>query len=290
MTGFGQARRHTAGLDVLVEVRSVNNRYLKLVTKTPDAYGALEPEIEATVRAQVQRGTVQVSIRVSRQRRGDEYRLNVVALESYRQQLKAWLADTQPNEALPLEALLGLPGVAETDRDSSVDTETEWPLVREALEEALAAHAAMRQREGQAMAEDLSNQLDTVQTELTAINERSPLVIDEYRQRLSDRVTQWLARHDLAVEGGDLVREVALFADRSDIAEETVRLASHIKQMRSTMGSKESSGRKLDFLTQEMFRETNTIGSKSNDLEIAQRVVTIKTAIERIREMVQNVE
>ncbi len=290
MTGYGQARGHSEGCEIHVELRSVNNRYLKLSTRTPDAYGPLEPRIEQTVRRYVNRGTVQANIRVARQRRADEFRLNTVALESYRQQLLAWQQDQGIAEPIPLQSLLDLPGVAETERDKATDLETEWPMVEAVLVEALEQLVAMRRHEGEAMATDLIQQLNTMSGQLDGIRQRAPGVTDDYRNRLAERVGQWLARHDIALEAADLIRETALFADRADIAEEVVRLSSHIDHMHSLIANTESNGRKLDFLTQEMFRETNTIGSKSNDLEIAQRVMTLKTAIERIREMVQNVE
>ena len=148
----------------------------------------------------------------------------------------------------------------------------------------------MRAAEGEALAEDLSGQCATVQSSLEKIESLAPQVVDHYRKRIEDRVTEALAELKVSLEPSDLVREIALFADRSDISEEIVRLKSHLQQFREAMELEESAGRKLEFICQEMGRETNTIGSKANDSEISAQVVEIKTALERIREQIQNVQ
>ena len=148
----------------------------------------------------------------------------------------------------------------------------------------------MRADEGRAMADDLRTNCQAVAGELAAIEVRAPLVVESYRDRISERLKKLLAEFDVSVEASDVIREVGLFAERSDISEEIVRLRSHLDQFDSIMQIAESSGRKLEFLTQEMFRETNTIGSKANDAEIARHVIEIKAAIERMREMIQNIE
>jgi uncharacterized protein (TIGR00255 family) len=148
----------------------------------------------------------------------------------------------------------------------------------------------MRREEGLAMATDLAANCRAAVASLDRVERRAPLVIDEYRSRLFDRLKRTLAELNVVLQPADVIKEVGLFADRSDISEEIVRLRSHLEQFQATMALPESSGRKLDFLTQEMFREANTIGSKANDVEIAKHVIEIKTSIERIREMIQNVE
>ena len=149
---------------------------------------------------------------------------------------------------------------------------------------------AMRAEEGRAMAADLAANCRRSPGELEAIDARAPLVVDRYRARLTERLTKMLAEYQITLEPADLIREISIFAERSDISEEIVRLRSHLEQFDDTLDLPESSGRKLEFLTQEMFRETNTIGSKANDVQIARHVIEIKAAIERIREMIQNVE
>jgi uncharacterized protein (TIGR00255 family) len=162
--------------------------------------------------------------------------------------------------------------------------------VRDALESAMQNLAQMRTDEGRAMAADLRANCQALAIELTHIEARAPLVVTAYRERLAERLRAALAEFAVTLDPGDIIKEVGIFAERSDISEEIVRLRSHLEQFDSIMELPESSGRKLEFLTQEMFRETNTIGSKANDVQIARHVIDIKAGIERIREMIQNVE
>jgi uncharacterized protein (TIGR00255 family) len=168
--------------------------------------------------------------------------------------------------------------------------EHDWPVIEEALRDALDHLQQMRAREGEAMAADMLANHAVIVAEVDAIQGRAPVVVEAYAQRLRDRLNALLAEHEVRVEPADIVREVGIFAERSDIAEEIVRLRSHLEQFDQIMRSGDSVGRKLEFITQEMFRETNTIGSKANDADIARHVVEIKAAIERMREMIQNVE
>jgi uncharacterized protein (TIGR00255 family) len=168
--------------------------------------------------------------------------------------------------------------------------EDDWPLIQETLLAAMENMASMRVGEGKAMATDLAANCNTIAAQLTQIEARAPLVAEAYRARLTDRLQKTLAEYQISLQAGDLVREISIYAERSDISEEIVRLRSHLVQFDTIMAHEESSGRKLEFLTQEMGRETNTIGSKANDVEISRAVIEIKAAIERIREMIQNVE
>lgn len=295
MTGFGEAHRQAGGVAVMVEVRTINNRYFKLTLKCGEGYSLLEPEIESVVRQQIRRGTVQVSLRVDRVRGSEDYQLNQVVLANYRRQLhevaRQWgLTEANGADAVPLASLLLLPGVVIENPTSPAEAEEEWPLVREALLAAMENLAHMRTDEGRAMAADLRANCQAVGGELGAIENRAPLVVEAYRQRLIDRMQTTLADFAVTLDPADLIKEVGLFAERSDISEEIVRLRSHLEQFDAIMELPESSGRKLEFLTQEMFRETNTIGSKANDVQIARHVIEIKAAIERVREMIQNVE
>ncbi len=289
MTGFGEARRQDNDLSVSVEVRAINNRHFKLTARLGEGYSALESLVEGVVRQHIHRGTVQVNLWVQRQGAADQFRVNEAVLAGYFQQLSAIQKRFHNADAVPIGDLLALPGVVDEPK-VNVDAMADWPQIEPVLKEALAQLGKMRSTEGAAMASDLSINLDQMATELTAIGRRAPLVVEAYRARLTERLTKLLAEFDVTTQPADIIREVGLFAERSDISEEIVRLNSHIDQFRACMKQKESMGRKLDFVTQEMFRETNTIGSKSADVEISQRVVEIKTAVERIREMVQNVE
>jgi uncharacterized protein (TIGR00255 family) len=174
--------------------------------------------------------------------------------------------------------------------ERSLALEAEWPLVQQTVRDALSRLAKMRADEGSNMATDLRGNLQFLGEQLGLVAERAPQVIENYRERLTERVNHWLQSYQIQLQAGDVIREVGLFTERSDISEEIVRLRSHLEQFETFLKQEESSGRKLDFLTQEMFRETNTIGSKANDAIISRVVIEMKAAIERIREMIQNVE
>jgi uncharacterized protein (TIGR00255 family) len=290
MTGFGEASRQNDSLAVSVEVRTINSRYFKLTVRSGEGYSALEPQIDALVRQHIKRGTVQVTLRVTRLRPADTYQINADVLAGYRRQLDRIAADWKAKEPVRIEALLQLPGVIADDEATAADRQADWPLIEETLAAAMANMAGMRADEGRAMTADLAENCGVIARELTEIERRAPHVAESYRARLGERIGKILAEFDTALQPGDLVREVGIYAERSDISEETVRLRSHLEQFASIMALAESSGRKLEFLTQEMFRETNTIGSKANDVTIARHVIDIKAAIERMREMIQNIE
>ncbi len=290
MTGHGEAHCQQDGIAVGVEVRAINSRYFKLTLRGGDGYSSLEPQIEALVRQQIRRGTIQVSLRVDREPSPDDYRLNHVVLTSYRRQLEALYDKLHVPDSIHLESLLALPGVVDERVGEDVDAQQDWAVIERALDDALKSLHDMRLEEGRAMAADLKSNGQAIAKELDAIEQRAPVVVDGYRQRLRDRLNNWLSQYDVQVDAAELLREVGLFAERSDISEEIVRLRSHLEQFDSFLASDDSNGRKLEFLTQEMFRETNTIGSKANDAEIARHVIEIKAAIERMREMIQNVE
>ena len=290
MTGFGEAQAQQDELAISVEVRCVNSRYLKLSTRLAEGYSSLEPQVEAVVRKRIRRGTIQVSVRIIRDKSPDEYRINADVLGRYRHQINSISEELDASRPIELESLLLLPGVVSEDAGRFTNAAESWPLVHDTLAAALSNLDQMRSEEGRAMAQDLKANLQAVTTSLDEVQTRAPLVAEAYRDRLTDRLNRIIAEHDVALDPSDLIKEVGLFADRSDISEEIVRLRSHVDQFTAIMDMKESSGRKLEFLTQEMVREGNTIGSKANDVEIARQVIEIKTAIERIREMIQNVE
>jgi uncharacterized protein (TIGR00255 family) len=290
MTGFGEAHRKDAAMAVSVEVRAINSRYFKLTVRCGEGYTALEPLVENVVRQHIKRGTVQVLLRIDRTHASDDYQLDAAVLNGYREQLRALYQSWNVAQPVGVEALLALPGVVVANAAGSFDVERDWPLVNQTLEAAIASMSAMRAEEGRAMAADLAANAAHVAGQLDQIEKRAPLVADFYRARLTERLTKTLAEFEITLQPGDLVRELSVFAERSDISEEIVRLRSHLEQFTTTLELAESSGRKLEFLTQEMSRETNTIGSKANDVEISRHVIEIKSAIERIREMIQNVE
>jgi uncharacterized protein (TIGR00255 family) len=288
MTGFGEARLQDDRWSVEVEVRTVNNRHLKLSARISEPYSALEPEVERLVRDVIRRGTVHLVLRVERPRRAEDYRLNTVALASYRDQLRA--LKNAPGESIDLAALVALPGVVEERRTSNEDPHEDWPALSAVLSEALSRLQSARAEEGRAMAEELLALGRGVAAQLDLVERRGPDVVASYQKRITDRVQNLVQQFGVTVEPKDLVREVAILADRSDVTEEVVRLRAHLAQYVEVIHSPESAGRKLEFVVQEMGRESNTIGSKSNDVEVSRCVVEIKGHLEKIRELIQNVE
>ncbi|MBY0526162.1 MAG: YicC family protein [Gemmataceae bacterium] len=292
MTGYGEAHYQSDALTLGIELRSVNNRYLKITLRATEPYHLLEPEFEKVIRQSVRRGTVQVHLRCERQYAAQDYRVNATALRSYLTQLRGvcsemGLRDTSDTWLGPM---LALPGVVPEPGATPHALEDEWPLFQKVLEEALRKLQTMRQEEGRAMAQEMLAHRDFIAAQLAEIRRRAPGVVDAYRDRLHERIRKLLGELDVKIDRSELIKEVSIFAERSDIAEEVVRLSSHLDQFQEFLKEPESAGRKLEFLTQEMFRETNTIGSKASDVEISRHVVEIKGTLEKIRELVQNVE
>jgi uncharacterized protein (TIGR00255 family) len=292
MTGYGEARYQSETLNLAIELRALNNRYLKVTLRAAEPYNLLEPEFEKVVRRTVRRGTVQVHLHCTRQHAPQDFQINAVALRSYVGQLRPLCEELglrNQGEVLLAQAL-ALPGVVAEPGNVAFEMDEEWPLLERVLEEAVGRLQAMRQEEGRAMAQGLLQHRDHIAAQLARIRERAPTVSVTYRDRLLERVRSLLAELDVKIDRSDLIKEVSIFAERSDIAEEVVRLGSHLDQFQEIMNEPESTGRKLEFLTQEMFREANTIGSKAGEVEISRHVVEIKGTLEKIRELVQNIE
>ncbi|HMB08151.1 MAG TPA: YicC/YloC family endoribonuclease [Isosphaeraceae bacterium] len=290
MTGFGEARLQDERWSVAVEVRTVNNRHLKVSAKMSEPYGSLEPDLERLVRETIRRGTVQVTLRVERPRRAEDYRLNAVALASYRDQIRALLDFDAAHASIDLGPLLVLPGVVEERKPAADDPHEDWPALSAVITEALGKLQAARAEEGRAMASELLALGQAIAIQLDRVAERVPEAVDAYQKRLTERVQALVQGRGVTIEPGDLIREVAIFAERADITEEIIRLRAHLAQYIDVIHEPESSGRKLEFVVQEMGREANTIGSKANDVEISRCVVAIKGLLEKIRELIQNVE
>jgi uncharacterized protein (TIGR00255 family) len=294
MTGYGEARHLGESLSVAVELRAVNNRYLKILVRATEPYNLFEPDLERVIRRNVRRGTIQVQIRVERQARPADYHLNLVALRSYLDQLRQAGKEAgldPPAQGALLAQAVGLPGVAPEPGSAAFHAEEEWPILERVVEEALNRLQQMRKEEGRRMADELLTLRDHIAGQLGEIRQRVPAVTAGYRDRLLERVRTLLAEPGIPVLAEDLVREVAIFAERSDISEEVVRLASHLEQFQDViLKEDDGAGRKLEFLVQEMGRETNTVGSKASDVQISRFVVEIKATLEKIRELIQNVE
>jgi uncharacterized protein (TIGR00255 family) len=286
MTGYGDARHQSDSLNVSIELRALNNRYLKVSLRATDPYHLLEPEFEKVIRRTVRRGTLQVHLRLERQVAAQDFRINLTALRSYLDQVR----QIMPQDSPLLAQVLALPGVVPEPGQSTSRLHDDWPILEKVLNQALARLQQMRTDEGKAMAQEFLAHRDTIAVHLERIRARTPLVAGLYRDRLLERVRSLLGELDVKMDRNDLIKEVSIFAERSDISEEVVRLASHLDQFQEMMNEPESPGRKLEFLTQEMFREANTIGSKASDVEISRDVVEIKGTLEKIRELVQNIE
>jgi len=286
MTGFGTASRRDDGMSCLVEIRSVNNRYLKPHVRLPDQLQGLEADIDAALSRRLTRGSVTVTVKYSDTSATAAATINMDALAAYMEQLGSI-------DALPIDPgnLLSLPGIVVSD--TGIDLmERIGPVVMELVAEACDGVLAMRTREGAAVQEDIEQHLNRIEEHLGNVEARAPHIVDEYQKRLHQRMTALLSDVGKSVRDDDLLREVAVFAERADIAEEIARLKGHLQQFRDLLGDAdgEPMGRTLDFLSQEMLREANTIASKCLDGEVSRRVVEIKGSIDRVKEQVQNVE
>lgn len=295
MTGFGEASGHVDGIHFAVELRSLNNRYFKAVIRLPEELAALEPELESVLRQRLARGSVTLSVRYRVEDARAAHQINDNILLSYLDHLETIHRKVQSTDHvanIDLTALLALPGVlAPAMEDEGLierARQTLIDLVNRASEHLL----AMRVTEGRSTAAELHRERDAIRQRLGIIAERSPLVIEEYHTRLRQRMDDLIRRAQINVNEVDLVREIAVFAERADIAEEINRLRAHLVQMDDIISADQGdpAGRTLDFLAQEMLREANTIASKSNDAAISRAIVEIKGSIDRIKEQVQNIE
>lgn len=288
MTGFGRGETSDDGIAVEVEVRSVNNRFCDVSVRLPRQLGTYEYEVQQIVKQSVGRGKVNVHVRVdSEELSGSRLRIDPDAAKLYRK-LLGELGETTGLEAdVRLEHLLHFNDIFVQESEDE-DADGTWKLVQQALEAALDDFRSMRLREGEALSEDLKQRLDLMSTALAEIEARAPERIEEATERLKNRIASLI--EDESVDESRLATEVALLADRFDITEECVRLRSHIAVFREALDGPESAGRKLNFLTQEIHREVNTIGSKANDFSISNQSVLLKEELERIREQVQNIQ
>ncbi len=288
MTGFGNASHDSESVHVSSEIKSVNNRYLKLSVRMPDSVARFEADIEKLIRSRVARGSIQVSLRVRFHGGQSEYRIDSDLLRSYQSQLSEIAAGdgNRPD----LGHLLQLPGVVTQTELPDDLVNSLWPAVEKCLTEALDHFDDFRQREGESMRQDMERQCEVIETEVKQVALLAPQVVSEYRDKILERVRRLISDASVLIGENDVIREVALFSDRCDINEEITRLRSHTEQFRRMLNGDSSQGRKLEFIGQEMFREINTTGSKANNVTIALSVVEMKAAIERMREVLQNVE
>ena len=280
MTGYGRARQERNGRSITVEVRSVNNRYLDCTVKMPRAYIFAEDAMKALVQKSISRGKVDVFVTMDTVE-ADQTVVQVNEALSRLQEMFVLSNDLSP------VALAKFPDVLTVTKEEE-DLEMISADICAVLEEALAAHRQMRSVEGEKLCEDIAGRADTIEAVVAKVEERSPQTVAEYRVRLEAKMREVL--QSTTIDESRILTEAAIFADKIAVDEETVRLRSHLAQLRTMLAGEEPVGRKLDFLIQEVNRECNTIGSKCNDLTIARDVVNMKAEVEKIREQVQNIE
>jgi len=287
MTGFGSGRGAANGEDVVVEVRSVNHKFCEVKVRLPRELTALETDVGRTVKEKLARGGIEVAVRRAGPGGSMAPRVDAALAEAYARAYAEVAARLGLHGQITLSDVVGAEGVIRLD-DRDVDLDSARAATGKALAQALEALLAMRVREGTALRRDLEARLTVVEALVQRVDGLAPLAVEAHRRRLAERVQELTG--GIPLDPGRLAQEVALLAERTDVAEEITRLRSHVEQCRALLGSGEPAGRKLDFLVQEMHREANTIGSKSQHAEISNVVVSLKADIERMREQVQNVE
>lgn len=289
MTGFGDASAERSGTHYAVEIRALNNRFFKSTIKLPDNVSGLEPEVETLLREGLGRGSITYILKMRSDSAEAAYHINTHALAAYLEQLQQ-IRGLGSAVNIDLASLVQLPGVCQEPRDETDEIARHGGVVRELTAIAITKLTAMRTREGKSLLEDLLKHSRLIASHLAKIEKRAPVVIEDYHRKLTQRVNMLLSKAELQVNQADLLKEIAVFAERADISEEIQRLTSHLDAFEHACNTGEHAGRKLDFITQEMLREANTIASKANDAEIARHIVEIKGAIDRLKEQVQNVE
>jgi uncharacterized protein (TIGR00255 family) len=291
MTGFGGASDQVDGAHYALEARSLNNRYFKVQVRLPEELQGLEAELEAALARRLSRGSAVITIRFADASADAAARINTSAVQRYLEQMLELREAGHEAVRIDLGTLLALPGVMMGDTGEQRLQRARTVLLR-LLDEACDKLIAMRETEGQLIHEELHRHCRVIDRHLQVVRERVPQMIELYQDRLRLRMESLLATSGTAVRDEDLLREVAVFAERSDIAEEVARLDGHLAQFRELIDAdgSEPIGRTLDFIAQEMLREANTIASKCLDVEVSRRIVEIKGAIDRIKEQAQNVE
>jgi uncharacterized protein (TIGR00255 family) len=287
MTGFGAGRGASGGEEIAVEIRAVNHKFCEVKARLPRELAALEPVVVRGVKEALARGGIDVALRRAGAGGALAPRVDAALAEAYARAYAEVQARLGLHDPIRLRDVVSAEGVIRLD-ERDADLEAARAATEAALATALSALVAMREREGEALAADLEARLATVEALVARVEVLAPLAVEHHRTRLAERIKE--LTQGLPLDPARLAQEVALLADRSDVAEEITRLRSHVAQARQLLGGREPAGRKLDFLVQEMHREVNTIGSKSQHAELSGLVVSLKAEVERMREQVQNVE
>lgn len=288
MTGFGRVQETVDGMNVTVELRSVNHRYFEFTAKVPRTYGFLEEKLKTFTNTLVARGKVECYVAVEQLEESETtVSVNASLAKGYVDALRQLSEMFGLTADISAGALSRYPDVLVLQK-TAADEDRIWNAVRTVAEKAVMRFIEMRETEGEKLKADILSRADTILEHVAFVEARSPQTVKEYNEKLKQRMEELLG--NTQVDEQRLLTEAAIFADKIAVDEETVRLRSHISQLRTFMEADEPIGRKLDFLVQEINREANTIGSKAQDVEIAKRVIAVKAEVEKIREQVQNIE
>ena len=288
MTGFGRSQISVEGYNITVEIRSVNNRYFDFYAKMPRTFSFLEEKVKSLLSTEISRGKVECSLQI--ETTADEsviVSINEPLAVGYVKAVEELAEKFEVKNDLTALSLARFSDILSITK-APVDEEDLWNKVQVAVKEALAEFVKMREIEGEKLKADVLSRADLIINNVAYIEERSPETVKAYSEKLLERMKIVLG--DTQVDEARILTEAAIYADKVAVAEETVRLRSHIDQLHSMLDSNEAVGRKLDFLVQEINREANTIGSKAQDVDIARRVIDIKAEVEKIREQIQNIE
>ena len=288
MTGYGRAQKIINGRDILVEIRSVNHRYYEYSSRIPRTYSYIDEKLKALLKTSISRGKVEIAVTINNiEGKDTEIAINKGAAEGYVNALRSVSAELGLEDDLTLSKLIKLPDIFNIQKTPD-DEEQIWCDVSSVADEAIANFVNMRSTEGERLKADVNEKADGILAMVAEVEKLSPITVENYRNRLFKKLSEVLEAKD--IDEQRILTEAAIFSEKIAVDEETVRLRSHISQLKTMLDGEEAVGRKLDFIVQEMNRETNTIGSKAQDAEIAHTVVDIKAEIEKIREQIQNIE
>lgn len=290
MTGFGYAQEKESGFCIEVEVRSYNGRYLKINTTLPDALRIFQQDVELLAKNAVSRGTLEIFISLQ-QKMSERISINKEAMRLYVKQLRGLKDELCIKPDISLDTILLLPGVLDTNEKLDRErTRRLWPRVRRAVTAALASFDSARMREGMKIQKHIVSVAAEIAEQLRKIEKFAPQTIKEYKFKLEQRLKKLVDTRSHNLQANELAREIALFADKCDITEETQRISSHLTEFTDILKRSENIGKNLEFIVQELFREANTIASKANDNKIVSVAVGIKNNLEKIKEQIQNIE
>jgi uncharacterized protein (TIGR00255 family) len=295
MTGYGEAVVEASDFVLGVDVRTVNNRFLKVSSKIPEEIGYLQNDLEEAVRARLERGSVFFTVRFEPTRYSDLYYVDEEVIRKYVESIRKLGADigASPGDGagtVHIQDLLLLPGAIRTEETLVLGKDKVLPAALTAIHRALDAVLAMRQAEGRSLTQDLRERRERLSRHLELIKAAAPRALEEHFHRIEDKVRKLLGDQQAALSPSDVLKEAAILAERSDICEEIARMESHLEQFSEALESGEPVGRKLEFIVQEMLRESNTMGAKVANSELNRHIVEIKAEVDRLKEQVVNIE